>query len=238
MGNDNESTKKNEVSFIKSFIPQKISNKTALNFFDFLRAISKINKNKFEQNLSKNLVSFENHKKTIEKNNGYIEDQHNYHDMYYGNKTFDFCGCEIISLYNALNDLKVEKEISLPLLIDYFEKDGIVLSGIFGTAPTAIEDYLKNEGFETSSTMNEEDFEKICENSDSIIFTFYVNKNNIFDQVHCVNISKKDRKYFVHNNGHNSHLKLYNSIKEFINKGNKGLYKGIFLIGIKKKNIQ
>jgi len=69
------------------------------------------------------------------------------------------------------------------------------LSGIFGTAPTAIEDYLKNEGFETSSTMNEEDFEKICENSDSIIFTFYVNKNNIFDQVHCVNISKKDRKY-------------------------------------------
>ena len=234
MGND-EQNNKDSISFFKSFIPQRISNETAINFFDALRSASNTIKNKYPDNLSKNLKNFENHKKTIEKNNGYIEDQHTYNDMYYGNKTFDYCGCVVASVYNALNDLKVEKDISLPLLIDYFEKDGIILSGVFGTAPTAVEDYFKNEGFETASTMKEEDYERICEKYDTIIFTFYVNKNNIFDQVHCVNISKKNGKYFAHNNGYNSHLILYDSITEFINKRSKGMYKGIYLIGIKKK---
>ena len=62
-----------------------------------------------------------------------------------------------------------------------------------------------------------------------------MNKNNIFNQVHAVNISKKNGKFYAHNNGFNSHLKLYNSIREFINKINNGKSKGIYLTGIKIK---
>ena len=235
MGNEEENNKEKEVSFFKSFIPQKISNETSINFFDFLRKTSQLNKNKFHDNLQKNLKIFENHKKIIKKNKGYIEDQYSYKDMFYGNKTLNYCGCGVIAVFNAMNDLKVKKEISLPLIINHFENDGIVLSGVFGTAPTAIKDFFVKEGFETISTTKEEEYDKIGQNYDSFIFTFYSNKNNIFEEVHIVNISKNNGKYSAHNNGYNSHLKLYNSISEFINKVNNGKSKGIFLIGIKKK---
>lgn len=235
MGNESESKKGEDISFFKSFIPQKISNETAINFFEVLRKVSRETKNNFQDNLSKNIKNFENHKKTIENNKGYIEDQHSYKDMFYGNKTFDYCGCEVIAVFNALNDLNNNNDISLPLIIDYFEKDGIILSGIFGTAPTAIEDFFIKKGFETYSTTKEEEYEKIENNYDSFIFTFYENKNDIFKQVHAVNISKKNDKFYAHNNGFNSHLKLYNSIREFIDKTNNGKIKGIFLTGIKNK---
>ena len=154
--------------------------------------------------------------------------------MYFGNKTMDYNGCGVIAVFNAMNDLKVKNEISLPSIIEHFENDGIVLSGIFGTAPTAIEDFFVKKGFETMNTTKEEDYDKIGENFDSFIFTFYENKDNIFEQVHVVNISKNNGKFYAHNNGFNSHLKLFDSITEFINKINNGKSKGIFLIGIKK----
>ena len=62
--------------------------------------------------------------------------------MYFGNKTISFCGCEIIATYNALYDLTGNHDINFPEIINEFEKDGIVLSGFFGTAPKAVEDYL------------------------------------------------------------------------------------------------
>ena len=145
-----------------------------------MRKTSQLNKDIIQKNLSNNINNFENHKKIIEKNKGYIEDQHSYNDMYYGNKTMDYNGCGVIAVFNAMNDLKVKNEISLPSIIEYFENDGIVLSGIFGTAPTAIEDFFVKKGFETMNTTKEEDYDKIGGNFDSFIFTFYENKDNIF----------------------------------------------------------
>lgn len=232
MGNEEKFNERKDISFFKSFIPQFISNETAINFFNVLRKSSK--GKTFPDNLSKNLKNFENHKKSIEKNNGFIEDQHSYSDMNYGNKEFPFCGCEVVAAFNAMNDLTGNKDISLPLMIDYFENDGIILSGMFGTAPTAIQDFFTNQGFETASTTKEEDYDNFGLIYDSFIFTFYVDKYDIFKQVHAVNICKKQGKFIVHNNGAKSSLKLYNSISDFANKENGGNYKGIFLIGIKK----
>lgn len=42
--------------------------------------------------------------------------------MYYGKKQFNECGCEIIATFNAFKDLNFNKDFSLSLLIDYFEK--------------------------------------------------------------------------------------------------------------------
>ena len=165
----NEEKEKNEVSFIQSFIPQNISNETAISVFDALRKIKTVNKDNFKDNLVKNYKSYEKHIKSIEQNNGYIEDQHLYKDMFYGIKTIDYNGCGVISVFNAMKDLTGKNEMNLPLIIDYFEEDGITLSGIFGTAPTAIEDFFINQGFKTISSKKEEDFAQIGENYDSFI---------------------------------------------------------------------
>ena len=45
-----------------------------LKFFEFLQEINKKKKNKYPLNYEKNIKNYENHKKTIEKNLGYIEE--------------------------------------------------------------------------------------------------------------------------------------------------------------------
>ena len=107
-------------NFFKGFIPQKVSNELTLIFFESLRKTATHN---FPGNLEKNIKNFEHHKKEIEKNNGYIENQEDYKDMSYGNKTIDFCGCEIIATYNAIYDITGNHSISFPIMIDSFETD-------------------------------------------------------------------------------------------------------------------
>jgi len=221
----------NNINFFKSLIPQKISNGTTLSFFDFLRKISFHN---FPNNLQKNTQNFKNHTEQISSNNGYIEDQSNYIDMYYGNKTISFCGCEIIAVYNAFYDLTGKHDISFPQMINDFEKDGIVLSGFFGTAPKAIDDYFKKKGFKTLCSSKKEEYDEIAERTDAIIFTLYNDKYDIFNMVHTMNITKKNNKYFVHNNGYNSFLEPYDSISDLLSRINNGNSKDIFLIGIFK----
>jgi len=220
------------MSFFKSFIPTKVSNETTLNFFEFLR---KTASHKFKGNLEKNITNFSNHLKEIEKNDGYIEDQHLYTDINYGNKTIDFCGCEIIATYNAIYDLTGKHDVSFPHMIDSFEKDGIVFSGFFGTAPRAIEDYLKREGFKTISSSKKSEYDKIGEKSDALILTIFNDKNNVMNMVHTINITKKNGGFYIHNNGHKSHLIKYNSISDLLLRINDGQAKDIFLIGIMKK---
>ena len=229
MGNSDHKSEGREVSFFRSFIPQKISNEKTLTFFELLRKMAFHN---FPGNLEKNNANFKNHLKEIEENNGYIEEQHNYTDMYYGNKTISFCGCEIIATYNAIYDLTGKHDISFPEMINEFEKDGIVLSGFFGTAPRAIEDYLKNHGFKTISSSKKEEYDKIGEESDALILTLYNDKYDIFNMVHTINITKKNNKYYIHNNGYKSYLEPYNSIMDILLRINSGDAKDIFLIGI------
>ena len=220
------------MSFLKSFIPNKVSNETILNFFELLRITAS---HKFEGNLEKNNKNFNNHLEEIEKNDGYIENQHLYTDMNYGNKTIDFCGCEIIATYNAIYDLTGKHDISFPNMIDSFEKDGIVLSGFFGTAPRSIEDYLKKQGFKTISSSKKNEYDKIGEKSDALILTMFNDKNNIMNMVHTINITKKNGGFYIHNNGYKSYLTKYNSISDLLLRINDGNAKDIFLIGIMKK---
>ena len=220
------------MSFLKSFIPTKVSNEIILNFFELLRITAS---HKFNGNLEKNNKNFNNHLKEIEENDGYIENQDLYTDMNYGNKTIDFCGCEIIATYNAIYDLTGKHDISFPNMIDSYEKDGIVLSGFFGTAPRAIEDYLKKQGFKTISSSNKSEYDIIGEKSDALILTMFNDKNNIMNMVHTINITKKNGGFYVHNNGHKSHLTKYNSISDLLLRINDGKAKDIFLIGIMKK---
>ena len=220
------------MSFFKSFIPKRVSNELSLSFFELLRKMASHN---FPNNLERNIASFKNHIPTIEKNNGYIEDQHNYSDMFYGNKTLSYCGCEIISAFNALYDLTGDKNINLPMMINDFEKDGIVLSGQFGTSPKAIENYFTKNGFKTLSSCHLKDYDEIGEKCDALILTLYNDRDNIFNMVHSINITKKDGQFYIHNNGGKYKSEVYKSITDILTRINGGKSKDIFLIGIFKK---
>ena len=50
--------------------------------------------------------------------------------------------------------------------------------------------------------------------------------------VHTINITKKDNKYYIHNNGYYSNLLPYNSITDLLLRIKGGNPKDIFLIGI------
>jgi len=223
--------KAENISFFKSFIPQRISNDAVLSFFEFLR---KLQFQKYPANFEKNVKNFENHLQEIEEDHGYIENQHNYDDMYYGNKTISYCGCEIIATYNAIYDLTGTHTITFPEMIKSFEENGIVLGGQFGTTPRSIEEYLNKQGFKTVSSTKINEYDKIGEISDALILVKYNDKYNIMNMVHTVNITKKGGKFFVHNNGKNCHLVGYGSITDLLEKIDDGKAKDIFLIGIFK----
>ncbi|MBO6133729.1 MAG: hypothetical protein J6P05_05280 [Lachnospiraceae bacterium] len=116
---------------------------------------------------------------------------------------FWFCGCEVIAVYNLLKHLQRPKKLSE--LIGVFEKDGILLSGEFGTAPSAIYDYLSLIGLNVSISTNPKTFKNEAESSKAFILTFFNNKRNIFRQIHTVCVTREStntkRDYFVVHNG-------------------------------------
>ena len=115
------------------------------------------------------------------------------------------------------------------------EKDGILLSGLFGTSMRAIEEYFVKNGFKTRSSSKKENYEKIAKESDVLILTMYNNIYDITAQIHTIAITKANGKYYVHNNSSNPPSIGYNSITDVLAKINGGRAKDIFLIGINKK---
>ena len=217
---------------LKSYLQNNVDNDVFLDFMDFLQ---KRFRKKFPDHLEKNRKAFPNHLKTIKLNKGFIEDQGNYKDMVYGLSPFQANGCELIAIYNALYEMTKKEDIDLPLIIDIHEKNGMVLNGLFGTAPRAIETYFKNNGYKTMSASKKDKYESIAKSSDVLILTIYNNIEDITDQVHTICITKKQGKYYVHNNGSKSSTVPYNSITDVLARINGGKAKDIFLIGINKK---
>ena len=216
---------------LKSFLQNHVDNALLLKFFEFLRQLKQ---KEFPDHLAKNKAAFPNHLTTIKNNKGYIEDQRNYKDMFYGVSPFSDNGCELISIYNVLNYFGVQN-IDLPGIIEKNEKDGMILSGAFGTSPIAIEDYFKTNGYKTMSSSQKKDYENIANSSDALILTMYNDIKDITAQIHTVAITKNKFKYYVHNNGANSASVGYTSITALLTKINSGKAKDIFLIGVSKK---
>ncbi len=218
-----------------AFIPRRINNRTIIAFYELLRKTQKLAGNRWKKNLDINQRCFPNHAGTISKNNGYIEDQNNYTDMAYGKATMQYSGCEVFAVYNAIYTLLKHPLMDLPDLISCFEKDGMALSGKFGTAPKALRDFLESNGFVTSFSTKEKDFDTLSAAYPSLILTMYNDRNDIRKEIHTVHISKTDDMYIAHNvycNGKT--VGPYPSLSNLIQNINGGKAKGISLIGIRK----
>ena len=220
------------IIYFNSFVQQKISNKNVLLVIDTLERASQ-NKS-YKDNLELNTKNFENHLETIKNNGVYIEEQYNYGDTNYGTKTIKSSECGIIATYNVIYFLTKDENINFPKMIEAFEKEGIIIDGLFGTSTDSVEKYLKSNGYNTISSYNKEEYDNIGENYDAFIMTIYNNKFNIFEGMHFIAITKENRYFHIHNNGYNSHIIDYNSISDLLKKIDDGMAKDIFLTGIKK----
>lgn len=185
--------------------------------------------------LSENEKAFFNHKESIERNGGYVEDQNRYLDMFYGKMTMSEAGCAVFATYNALCGLcgSHSQGMSLSEIIAEYERDGMVLSGRWGTSPKAVRDFFDRQGFKTELVTDEREFDSLAERSESLIFTMYNDKDDISGEIHTVNISKERGGYIAHNVHCNGRIVgPYGGISELTAHIDGGRVKGICLIGI------
>lgn len=219
-----------------AFIPGKVNNAAIITAFEVMRKQQRLMKKDFSRHLKKNKEAVEAHAADMRRNQGYVEDQNKWTDASYGESTMQYSGCEVFATFNAIWSLLGKTIMSLPEMISEYEKDGMVLSGKFGTSPKAISDFLEKHGFKTELVTNEKEFDDVGKRSDSLILTMYNDKDDISQEVHTVNISKKDKKYTAHNVYCNGKvLGPFDSVSETIRNINQGKAKGISLIGIKQK---
>ena len=219
-----------------AFIPKHVSERTVLRFFEFLRKTAIKRNKRTERNLRHNEDAITKYIEEIKNSGGFIEGQKSLTDLRYGRKSLDYCGCEIIALYNALVSLKAKGRESLPKLIAAFEKDGMVLSGKFGTSPRAIYDYLKKKGFDCTFFLgNRFDLKSLEEECDTYILTVFNDRNNIKKQVHTIAVSKDEDGFIAHNvYGNGVAQGPFANAEDMLGKINKGRSKIICAIGIKK----
>lgn len=220
---------------IAAFIPNRISNKVVLGFFDFLRKLQKflfISNHRSKRNTEENKHIFSKHMSINLEVPQFIENQNAYTDMKYGKSTIQYAGCEVIAVYNALKSLLVDN-ISFPELISKFEKDGMVLSGLFGTAPRALYDYLVGRGLEAKLVIDREGFAALEEKYKTFILTFYNDRDNIMKKVHTICITTENGGLIAHNiYGNGSAYGPYKSFEELQANLNGGKTKWISMIGI------
>ena len=215
------------------FIPAHVRPGVLLWFFERLRGLQKLVRKKFG-NAVRNAERFLAHTDRVAGFGGFIEDQAAYGDMRFGKSTVRHSGCEVIAAYNALRSLEKDGEPSLPLLIDAFERDGMVLSGRWGTAPKAIRDFFVRQGYWTSFTAKEKEFDGLGGLCDDFILTIYNDRHDIRRQVHTVYISKRDGEFAVHNlHGNGSAPRAYRSLSGLVASINGGSSKPISLLGIR-----
>ena len=221
------------LEIIYAFIPRHIKNKTIVKTFELLRKLQKLFRRNYSTHIAGNEEAFVTHLDEIKRCGGYIENQNSYRDMLFGKTTMQYSGCEIFATYNAIHSLMDRHIMSLAQMIAVFEKDGMVLSGKFGTAPKAVRDFLEKHGFQTEFVTDETLFEDVAKRCKSLILTMYNDRNDIRGEVHTIHISKEKQQY----TGHNVYcdgrvVGPCDSIKELLSRINGGKAKGIALIGI------
>ena len=220
---------------LNAFIPKYVRNGVVLGAFELMRKQQRITGRDYTSHLKANEESFLRHRGSIERANGYVEDQNSYTDMKYGDYTMQFSGCEVFAVYNAMFNICGRHEKSLAVIISEFERDGMVLSGKFGTSPRAIVDYLTRNGYVAEITTKPSEFDVMGRRSDSLIITVYNDREDVTKEVHTFNISKGRDGFTAHNVYCNGYVVgPYSCVSEILININGGRAKAISLIGISK----
>ncbi len=198
---------------MKVNIPKRITNETTLDILRGLRRAGSlvpppVSSRIIKDHLEDNIKAFNAHRKKITEDGGYIENQNDYSDMYYGTRTVRFSGCEIIASYNVLHAL-TGREPSFSKMIAAFEKNGMIFYGNLGTDPGKMRSFLKKQGFKVEEFTDINAYRKSREGErpvrkgkeEAFVLTLYNDRTDLMKGIHTVAVTKKERWYFLHNDG-------------------------------------
>ena len=193
--------------FFLGYIPQNVSNDTVIFAMEYIADDKIVSRWEIEKNAKNNLGEIS---RELYRAGKYIENQREWGKVKYGNKDMAYSGCEIIAVINALHSMgKDMSKKEVVDLISHFEENGSVFDGTWGTSPMALVDYLKDNTdykIDYTTTTDYSEIEKIGKRSDTIIATVYNEKDDLWQQIHTINIEKTtDGKgelvYYNHNAG-------------------------------------
>lgn len=197
---------------LAAFVPRYIPNRLVAGVMGLLQIMRKTSKAKVRENCIQNSSILEgqasvSERKVFFRPTVFIENQRQWKQVCFGRQyTMAYGGCEIIAVYNAL--LSLGKELSgseLAELISRFERKGAVWGGMWGVTPQSLKPYFKKLGYGVKKTWSrrEKPINRLGEECDTLIVTFYNNGDDVFDGIHTVNISKDaEGKFHVHNDYH------------------------------------
>ena len=214
-------------------IPGKLNNRTIVGAIDRLRGIERIIKRDFSLNdLSNSEAYLRRIGNRPSLRSALIENQAVLNDMSLGKSTLDYSGCEVIAVYNLLQRYDEGSfTVSLPELIENFEKDGILHAGRFGVSPKSMVKYLRSIGLNVNFTTDETDFDVLGFFCDHFILTVMNDGRNIFKQIHTLYISKEDWGLVPHNAGIRGY---FSDISDIIKALPGGRARGICMIAVKE----
>ena len=223
-----------------------------VNSLELLSKLTHVSKKTADSHLEENEKNWREYKDRL--GSRYIERQHdldmfkygsyrkNLQKMFMGEKPFTASrnSCEVISVYNALENLGVKNEdTTFPRLLNYFEKNASILKGYFGTSFSGIIRYFKKNGYGYASFMGkkitEENIDYLEKNFETYIFMSYNNTENIADMIHTMSITREEQGFFIHN----SYCKpifyetLYDAVVKY-NSDNGFVSRPIIVMGINK----
>ena len=186
---------------------------------------------------------------------GYIERQSLLDSMRFGNAKASFNCCEAIAAYNMLLALRFLNNNhsshasarmwemkrgaglgSFPSVLCDFERRGLVLGGLFGTATDRIISFAADYGLSTGELWGRRitpaAVEAFSREYDAFVLTMYNDADNIFAQVHTVCISRREGSFSVHNAGITG--RRFSTLSEALTAAHGGKGKEILLVGVRE----
>ena len=135
------------------------------------------------------------HRGRISLNEGFIEDQQNYHAIPFGSSNAAASGCGAIAVYNCLDPSRRTPE-KFAEILDRLENGGIVLDGRLGTDIGSMRDLLGEMGVATRMVRFRD---RTGDGLAKAIVLVMNNRYNIFDGMHYIVLEKRPSGYWIHN---------------------------------------
>ena len=224
-----------EKEWFYEYVPQNVPDRIVYNILNLLSK-EDVSEEVIKENREINEKAWEQYLQEHE-NEMYIDDQSAMADMRYGNNTQNNNGCGTIATYNAMQYLTDgNSPDDYPDLVDKFQYNGIVLSGEFGTNPRAIDNYFRDQGYDTILLMDQQlspaNVSDISDEYDVYLLMAYNDKTDLSAGAHYVCITEEDGEYIMHNTGNTT--QSYDSLEDAVFNYNNGNGEPISLNGIRK----
>lgn len=190
---------------IRGIIPRWVSNKIVLGALELLRRLTnRIPAAARERNLREN--SGRLLEAAVFSPGCYIENQAQWGNIRFGSgrhSCMAYSGCEIIAVCNALLALGEKTDAAgMAELISFYEKDGALLNGDFGTSPRAIFRFFQKRGYRVRGTSSRKAdiLDAFGGSAATFIVTVWNDCRDIMAQIHTVCLTKNAQgRFVVHN---------------------------------------